>query len=389
MKQLDVSSPVVIVGASHAGVAAATELRASGYRGDLVLVGEETALPYHRPHLSKESLAGDMPEPRPIRPDSFYQDQAITLRLNTRVTRIDGNAKWLVLSDGTALSYGNLILATGAHARRLPTELAGSDRALILREQTDWQALANALDGSASLAVIGGGLIGLEVAAAARNRGLEVTVIEAGYGLMARSLYPQLAARVFDHHQALGIEIRLNETVTGITETGVTLAGGKTIAADQVLASVGSVPRTELAETSGLACSNGIDVDSCGRTADPSIFALGDCALWDHDGAATRHESVAATQYQGKVIATTLTGQPVPEPSALRLWSFQGGLRLMMSGPVLADADVDIEEVEGSGAVLRAFSNDRLIAVQAMNAPRSFNAALTELGQHRKDTARA
>lgn len=389
MNKSDVSSPVVIVGTSHSGVAAASELRTAGYQGDIVLVGKETVLPYHRPHLSKESLAGEMPAPRPIRPASFYDDNAITLRQATRVSRIDRDAKSIVLSDGSRLVYGTLILATGARARRLPAELAGADRAVVLREHTDWQTLATELNGISSLAVIGGGLIGLEVAAAARVRGLSVSVIEAGAGLMARSIYPELASRVCDHHRTQGIDIRLNETVAGITETGITLADGDTINADRILASVGSVPRTELAETSGLACSNGIDVDASGRTVDPSIYALGDCAHWDHQGVAERHENVAATQFQAKVIAAALTGQSIPERTALRLWSYQGALRLMMSGPVLADAYTDIEEVEGGGTVLRAFHNDRLIAVQAMNAPRPFNAAVGQLGQHRKDTERA
>ncbi|MFC6337580.1 NAD(P)/FAD-dependent oxidoreductase [Pseudomonas karstica] len=370
---------VVIVGASHAGVAAATELRNAGYESEIILVGEEEGMPYHRPHLSKDCLAGEMPAPKPIRPESFYDERMITLRLGTCVTGIDRRAKTLFLAEGGRLSYGVLILATGASARSLPAVLQGAERAAILRDKSDWEALSNALLDKASLAVIGGGLIGLEVAAAARERGLSVTVVEAAPRLMMRTLYPEIAAYVLGEHRHKGIDIRLGVTVAGVTEQGLTLGDGSKVDADLVLSSVGSEPRTDLATAAGLPCSNGVDTDACGRTADPSIFAIGDCAHWDHQGASTRHESVAATQFQARAIAAALTGKSAPVQIPFRLWSFQGKLRLQMSGQVLPDAETRIEQLEENSFLLRAFQDGNLIAIQALNAPRSFIAAIGEL----------
>jgi len=380
---------VVIVGASHAGLAVAIELRNAGYQNEIVLIGDEDCVPYHRPHLSKESLTADMPAPKSIRPEGFYDERAITLRLGTCVKGMDRSAKKLFLNDGSSVAYGALVLATGASARNLPVSIDGADKAVILRNKKDWQGLANALLTKRSLAVIGGGLIGLEVAAAARERGLAVTVIEAAPRLMMRTLYPELATHVLEQHRHSGIDIRLGVTVAAVTEQGVTLADGAWIDADLVLAAIGSEPRVELATAADLSCRNGIDTDTNGRTADPAIFAIGDCAHWDHLGASTRHESVAATQFQARVIAAALTGEPPPMETPFRLWSFQGKQRLQMSGRLLPDAQTRIERLDDHSLVLRAFQGDSLIAVQALNAPRPFIAAMGELEAAQTESAKA
>jgi 3-phenylpropionate/trans-cinnamate dioxygenase ferredoxin reductase subunit len=380
--------PILIVGASHAGIAVATELRNAGYAGEVVLIGEEVDLPYHRPHLSKESLSAEMPAPQAIRPETFYAERNITLRLGICVTGIDRQAKTLSLANGSMLSYGALILATGANARSLPASLEGANRAVILRDKRDWQALSSALLDKTSLVVIGGGLIGLEVAAAARERGLSVTVVEAAPRLMMRSLYPNISEYVLQQHRQNGIDIRLGVTVYAVTAQGLTLGDGSKIDADLVLASVGSVPRTELAMAADLACSNGIDTDATGRTVDPAIFAIGDCANWDHQGTATRHESVAATLFQAKAIAAALAGKPTPPQTPFRLWSFQGNLRLQMTGQVLPDAETRVEVLaEELSLLLRAFRHGKLVGIQAVNAPRQFNAAVAELGSDVTDGA--
>jgi len=370
---------VVIVGASHSGVATATELRNAGYAGEIILVGDETGLPYHRPHLSKDSLTAQMPEPKDLKPASFYKERGITLRLGTEVTAIDRSAKQLQLRDGGSLPYDALVLATGANARSLPAALQGGVNAVVLRDRLDWQALTAAFAEARSLAVIGGGFIGLEVAAAAREKGLAVTVVEAAERLMMRSVYPVIAERVLAEHRDSGINIRLGVTVSKVTAQGLSLADGSEIDADLVLACVGSQPRTVLAVAAQLPCSNGVDTDAFGRTADPAIFATGDCAHWDHQGAAARHESIAATQYQAKVIAATLTGKPTPPPAPFRLWSFQGAVRLQMCGPVVADAEIHVDAPDENSLILRASLDGRLIAVQALNASRQFGAAVAEL----------
>lgn len=370
---------VIIVGTSHAAVAVATELRTAGYTDALVLVGEESGVPYHRPHLSKEGLTGDMPCPKAIKPESFYAERNITLRLGTCVTGVDRDSKTLFFAGGGNLFYDILILATGAHARRLPTTLKGADNAVILRDKNDWEVLAKGLLNKRSLAVIGGGLIGLEVAAAAREKGLSVTVIESAPRLMARTLYPEIASIALHRHQRNGIDVRLGVSVSALTGQGVTLADGSTIEADLVLACIGSDPRTELARAAHLPCSNGVDTDACGRTMDPAIFAIGDCANWDHKGTAIRHESIPATLFQARAIAAAITGKPAPAQAPLRLWSFQGTMRLQMSGQVLSHARTDLQQLDEDSFLLQAFDNDRLIALQAINAPRPFIAALGEL----------
>lgn len=374
---MNLSGPVVIVGASHAGLAAAAELRAAGFAGQIDLVGAEPSAPYHRPHLSKESLAADLPAPKPIRPAAYFDDNRIALH-HASVTAIDRAAQLLLLAGGEVLPYGRLILAPGAEARRLGPDIDPLRRAFSLREKADWQEFGPAFDAARTLAVIGGGLIGLEVAAAARARGKAVTVIEAAPALMGRCLSPELAGLVQARHEDAGIAFRLGASVTGIDDKAIHLRNGEVIGADLFLAAIGSRPRCGLAEAAGLACADGIAVDAGGRTSDPDIFALGDCARW-HDGEALRHESVAATQAQARSVAAALMGLPAPAPHPLRLWSTQGALRLQFTGPVPANATTEITAPAEDARLLRAFLDGRLVAVQALNAPRPFNAAVAEI----------
>ncbi|MCI5078266.1 FAD-dependent oxidoreductase [Oricola sp.] len=372
-------APVVIVGASHAGVSAASELRAAGYAGPLMLVGAESILPYHRPQLSKECLVGEMREPAPIRPETFYSDRDIALRLGVEIDSIDRATGELTCVGGERIGYRSLILATGARARALPSAIDGAERAHLLRNSGDRRRFAHALRHATSLVVVGGGLIGLEVAATARARGLAVTVVEAGPRLMARSLYPEIAQRVLEHHRAAGVDVRLNSQVHAIRDDRVELSDRNAVAADVVLASVGSAPRVALASDAGLACDDGIVVDAFGRTSAGDILALGDCARWPEVGGTRRHESIAATAAQAKAVAAGLLGSAAPEIGPLKLWSNQGDLRVQMCGPVIESVSTRIEEVEGDGCVMRAYAGNRLAAVQALNAPWPFNAAIGEI----------
>ncbi|MCJ8520914.1 3-phenylpropionate/trans-cinnamate dioxygenase ferredoxin reductase subunit [Pseudorhizobium tarimense] len=371
---------VVVIGASHAGLAVAAELRKLEYLHPITLISDEVALPYHRPHLSKECISGQMPVPRDLRPLGFFAENDIDLRLNSSVVAIERNLHQVRLSFEN-LPYENLIIATGADARRLPEAIDPEGHAITLRVRADWEILSVRLRRARHIVVIGGGLIGLEVAAAACALGAAVTVIEAAGQLMARSLYLPLAEEVLQRHTANGINFRLNARVASVGSSGITLEHGERIDADLVVAAVGSSPRCDLAVEAGLACSDGIETDAQGRTADPVIFALGDCARWSNSGRSERHESVAASQAQAKAVAAAITGVAAPPNVPLRLWSTQGEIRLQMSGPVKTGCKTHLEQVEESGLLLRAVEDGRLIAVQALDAARSFSSAVSRIGE--------
>ena len=372
---------VVIVGASHAGLGAAAELRAGGYEGDIVLIGGEPGLPYHRPHLSKECLLQDT-LPAPIRPASFFVERDIRLLSDTTAVAIDRTGRVLHCQDGTVHAYDALILATGALPRALPATVDPEGAALSLRNLADLSGLAAGIEAAGSVAVVGGGLIGLEVAAGLRLRGKGATIVEAAPRLMARSLFRELASHVQARHEAAGVAFRLGAQVTAVTESGLTLADGGIVEADLVLSAIGSLPCIALALEAGLPCRNGILVDGVGRTADPDILALGDCAEWG----GTRHECIAATQAQARVLAANLLGLPTPNATPLRLWSTQGKLRLQMCGPVLDQAEIELDETE-DGLLLRAVSDGVPVAVQALNAPRAFSGAVAGIGRKMEQSA--
>ena len=380
MTALEHSNAIVIVGASHSGVAAAAELRSLGCTRPIVLIGEEEGAPYHRPHLSKECLSSDMPAPAPLRAADFYGKRDISHRGGMRVTAVDRARRRVTCADGEEIAYGDLILATGAGASQLPATVDPRGRVVTLRHAIDWARVRQAFEQQSSLVVVGGGLIGLEAAAAACARGIAVTVVEAGDRLMARSIYPELAAEVLRRHQDAGVTILLSQSLNRVEADGVMLASGVRIAGDLVLAAIGSRPHADLAQAAGLAVADGIVVDPQGRTGDLHIYALGDCAAWRrHDGSIIRHESIAATHWQARCVAAAITGQAPPQDAPFKLWSTQGSMRLQMSGPVVAGASTHLEAVAG-GMLLRAFQDKRLIAVQAIDAPRSFNAEVGRIG---------
>jgi len=373
------SGGLVIVVASHAGVAVAAELRAAGFQPEITLVSEEDAEPYHRPHLSKECLAADV-SAGALRPAAFYADKGMQ-RTFGRVSAIDPAGHRILMADGRSLTYGTLVLATGAVPRPLPAGLPGAELALTLRDLNDLEQLRERLATARRLVIIGGGLIGLEIAAAARTKGMSVDVVESADRLMARSISPELAALVAVRHRAAGITFHMSSSVEVVTTEAVELADGVVIRADLVIASVGSLPRTELAASAGMACDDGILVGAGGSSEVPDIYALGDCARWPAPGLerGIRHESIAAALWQAKAVAAELTGRPLPADAPLRLWSQQGDTRIQMTGPVDPTAHRHLVEAEG-GHILYAFSNGRLASVQTINAPRSFNAAVARIG---------
>ena len=328
---------IVIIGAGQAGAQAIATLRAEGFEGSLTLIGDEAYPPYQRPPLSKAYLAGDFARERLfLKPDAFYAETACELRLSLVATAIDRPSKTVGLSDGTKLSYDRLLLATGARVRQLPVPGAALAGVYYLRGIADVDALRQHFQPGTRLAIVGGGYIGLEVAAVAVKHGLKVTVIEAANRVMVRAASPQISAFYEKIHRANGVEFALGamaERFEGDARAqGVSTNLGR-VEADVILAGIGIVPNCELAEAAGLACDNGISVDEYGVSSDPDIFAAGDCT--SHPGFAggrVRLESVQNAIDQAKHAALAMLGKPLAYSEVPWFWSDQYDLKLQIAG---------------------------------------------------------
>ncbi|WP_285655642.1 FAD-dependent oxidoreductase [Actinomycetospora sp. NBRC 106375] len=310
----------VIVGASLAGASAAGTLREEGYDGPVVLLGAERTVPYERPPLSKEYLMGSKElEAAYVHPPAWYVEHDIDLRLGAEVVGIDRDAGAVTLADGGTVGYDRLLLTTGASPRRLPVEGADLDGVHTLRTADDAVTLRGLLaDGGRRLVVIGSGWIGLEVAAAGRTHGNEVVVVEQEDTPLKVALGAELGAAFGALHREHGVDLRLSSGVRRITGTGghvtgVELADGSTVPADDVLVAIGAAPNVDLARTAGLAVADGIRVDAALRTADPRVFAAGDVASADHPlaGIPVRTEHWANALNGGPAAARSMLGQDV------------------------------------------------------------------------------
>jgi NADPH-dependent 2,4-dienoyl-CoA reductase/sulfur reductase-like enzyme len=274
-------SSVVIVGGGLAGAKTAEALRDQGYAGPVTLVGAEPHLPYERPPLSKGYLAGkDAFDDAIVHPEAWYTDHDVTLRRNTEVVAVHPADSAVELSGGERLEYGALVLATGSTPRRLP--IPGADTALTLRNREDSDAIRQTFGEGRRLVIVGAGWIGLEVAAAARDKGTEVTVLEYAELPLLGVLGKEMATVFANLHREHGVDLHFGVSVTEIAADGVKLADGTHFPADAVLLGVGAAPRVELAEAAGLATDNGVLVDASLRTSDPAIWAVGDIAGHDH-----------------------------------------------------------------------------------------------------------
>jgi 3-phenylpropionate/trans-cinnamate dioxygenase ferredoxin reductase subunit len=301
---------IAIVGAGLAGAKAAETLRGEGFRGRVVLIGDEDERPYERPPLSKEYLQGRAERASTfVHPAEWYAEHDVDLRLQTRVTAVHRDEHEVELADGTRLPYGALLLATGAEPRRLP--IPGAESALTLRTRADSEAIRATFGAGRRLVIVGAGWIGLEVAAAARGAGTEVTVLEAAELPLLAVLGPEMAQVFADLHREHGVDLRLGVSITEITPSGVRLADGSEVPADTVVLGVGVRPRTDLAEAAGLAVDNGVLVDGALRTSDPAIFAVGDIANHDHPllGRRVRVEHWATALNQPAAAAAGLLGE--------------------------------------------------------------------------------
>jgi 3-phenylpropionate/trans-cinnamate dioxygenase ferredoxin reductase subunit len=337
------NGPVVIVGAGQAGVGAAEALRAAGYGGELLLLGDEPHGPYHRPPLSKAWLAGEMESAQlTMRAPELLARKNIDLRTGVTVTAVDRAARQVVLADGTRLPYAGLVLATGATPRALALSGADVPNVLALRTRADADAMREWLDRCAAagqpVVVVGGGFIGLEVAATARKKGAAVTVLEAAPRLLGRVLAPMLSDWYADLHRSHGVRLVFDarpasiETANG-RAVAVRGADGTRHPAGLVVVGIGVQPNDAVARAAGLECERGIVVDACARTSDPHITAAGDCtARRLADGGLLRLESVQNATEQAKSAAAALMGEERPFTATPWFWSDQYDRKLQMAG---------------------------------------------------------
>lgn len=368
------SERIVIIGAGQAGAQAIASLRAEGFTGAITMIGDEPYLPYQRPPLSKAYLQGKLERERLfLKPESFYADSRVELILGVAAARIDRTKKLVTLTDGRIVHYEKLLLATGTRVRPILVPNANLKGIYYLRSIADVDALRDAFQPGKKLAIVGGGYIGLEVAAVAVKHGLDVTVFEALDRLMQRAVSPRVSSFYEDVHRAAGVKIHLKTTVEKFegekTIAGIT-AGGQTWPADLALVGIGVVPNAELAREAGLDVDNGIVVDNCAQTKDPAIFAAGDCT-W-HPGREDvflRLESVQNAIDQAKHAAMAMIGRSTRYAEVPWFWSDQYDLKLQIAGLGRPD---DRHVLRGDPAA-RKFAvfhlrDGKLAAVEAINA---------------------
>jgi 3-phenylpropionate/trans-cinnamate dioxygenase ferredoxin reductase subunit len=369
------AGPVVIVGAGHAGFQLAASLRQAGFKEPIYLINDEAHLPYQRPPLSKAYLKGTGgPDSLTFRPAKFYADQNIDLIADHAVS-IDRAARKLKLASGTSLDYGHLVLATGARNRLLDIPNANLPDVRYLRILDDSEDMRKRLASSKHVVVIGAGFIGLEFAATARIKGLEVDVLELASRVMARAVTAEVSEYFQRQHTAAGIRIHLGVQATAIEAenrkvSGVSLSDGCHIPADLVVVGVGVLPNVELAGEAGLPVASGIIVNEHLLTADPDISAIGDCALFESPpfGGSLRLESVQNATDHARCVAARLVGDDKPYDGHPWFWSDQGDDKLQMVG---LTTGYDRVVLRGDPAQ-KAFSafcyrGDKLVGIESVN----------------------
>ena len=376
----EAAAGIVIVGAGQAGVMTAEALRSGGYEGAVTLLGDEPHGPYHRPPLSKAWMAGEIEAAQLVmRAPEMLARKNITLRTGVTVKAIDRSARTVMLDDGSALPYTGLVLATGSTPRALPLPGGDAPGVLALRTRDDASAIADRLaaciEQQRPVVVIGGGFIGLEVAATARKKGLAVTVLEAAPRLLGRVLAPVLSDWYAELHRDHGVQLLLGAQVSAIEAdangvTGVKLADGSVVPAGLVVVGIGVSANHQLAQDAGLECDRGIVVDACGRTSDPRIVAAGDCtARRLADGSLIRLESVQNATEQGKSAAAALLGQDRPFTATPWFWSDQYDKKLQMAGLSMgADGWAVRGDMAAGTFTVYHFKGEKLIAADSVNA---------------------
>ena len=373
------SSPLhLIIGAGQAAAHAALAMREAGFAGRIVMAGEEPHRPYERPPLSKEMLTAE-PEP----PVAYFHDvaryteKAVELMLETRVTAVDVAAQRATLSDGRTLPFDRLLFATGSRPRRL--EIPGGDAILYLRTLDDAHRIRARLVPGARILCIGAGVIGLEIASSARQRGCAVTVIEAAAGAMGRMLTREMAEYMVHLHRARGVALHFGAGVAAIEGDRFICSGAPDLTADCVVAGIGVVRNTELAEAAGIAVDRGIVTDACGRTSAPNVFAAGDVAAFFHP-LFQRHlrlESWRHAQNHGIAVGRVMAGGAEPYDDIPWFWSDQHGMNLQVAGLPEQTATTVVRGAMDapSFAAFHLDAENHVIAATGVNAPREVRAA--------------
>jgi 3-phenylpropionate/trans-cinnamate dioxygenase ferredoxin reductase subunit len=374
-----VKSGIVIIGAGQASAVAAATLRKENYTGTIRIFGDESHLPYDRPPLSKYYLAGEMELSKTlIRSAEFYADNDIELHTNTRVESIDAEAKQIITASNEVYDYDKLVITTGSRARQLNLPGSQLDGIHYLRTIDDVDRIRESMSKAKKLCVIGGGYVGLEVAAVALTAGLEVTVIETQDRILQRVTTSEMSEYYHRLHTQRGVNIMLNKAVTAFDGTQTVsrvLCGDDSVEADLVVIGVGIIPNIELAENAGLDCDNGIVVNDHCQTSHPDIYAAGDCTnhpnrLLDRR---LRLESVPNAIEQARIACINLLGGDLQYASIPWFWSDQYELKLQMVG---FSSDGDESIVRGDKSVNRFavfhLKQGRVVAVDAVNSSKAF-----------------
>ncbi|MCW0000531.1 NAD(P)/FAD-dependent oxidoreductase [Pararhizobium sp. YC-54] len=371
---------LVVVGGGQAAFALVAKLRALKDERPITIVASEASHPYQRPPLSKKYLLREMDLDRLLyRPESWYGEHNIDIRLSTLVTAIDRQAKTVTLSDGSTLDYDVLALATGSTPRKLPASVGGDlDGVFVVRDFTDADRLADEMRPGKHALIIGGGYIGLEAAAVARSSGLDVTVIEMADRILQRVASAATSYLVKDIHTSRGVDIREG---TGLVRligtngrvTAAELTDGSTIPVDLVIVGIGVTANDALAQAAGLEVANGIVVDRFGRTADPAIHAMGDCAVLPWKSMRVRLESVQNAVDQAEAVAALLAGGEAPYEPKPWFWSDQYDVKLQIAGFGLGHDETVVRKGQREGSVsVWYFAAGKLIAVDALNDAKAY-----------------
>jgi 3-phenylpropionate/trans-cinnamate dioxygenase ferredoxin reductase subunit len=377
------NADLVIVGTGHGGTQAAIALRQKGYAGSILMLGRDTALPYERPPLSKEYLAGEKPFERMlVRPEAFWAERGIELQLGAAVTKIDPAAKELTVAGEDTVGYGTLIWSGGGDPRRLSCPGADLGGIHAVRDKADVDRIKAELEaGADEVVVVGGGYIGLEAAAVLRKRGCKVTLLEAEDRVLGRVAGEDLSHFYEEEHRRQGVDVRLSAAVTAIEGdgdrvTGVTLASGETIDCDILIVGIGVVPAVGPLIVAGAAGANGVEVDEYCRTSLPDIYAIGDCALHVNryaGGAVIRLESVQNAHDMAACAAKAICGDPQPYDALPWFWSNQYDLRLQTVGLSLGhDATVLRGEPKQRSFSVVYLKEGRVIALDCVNRTKDY-----------------
>ena len=370
---------IVIIGAGHAAGQAAASLRQAKFAGPITIIGDEAHVPYQRPPLSKQYLAGtQLADKVYLRAEKFYADKDIQLMLDTRATQIDSSTKTINLDNGETIAYEKLLISTGSRPRKLSIE--GSDLSGIhyLRTMDDVDGIRADVKPGANLVIVGGGYIGLEVAAVGIELGMNVHVLEMEERILQRVTTPEMSAYYHKLHTDRGVHIHTQTGVTGFSGNGSVekvLCGDESFDADIVIVGIGIIPNTEIAEEAGIHCENGIVVDDHCRTSDPDIYAAGDCTNHPNPlmNKRLRLESVPNAMDQARVSTANMLGDDKVYAAIPWFWSDQYDLKLQMVG-FSADGDSQVlrGDMDTHQFAIFYLKDGKVVAADAVNSPKEF-----------------